>query len=262
MNFLWHHKGHQYLSLVGMHNPSQMLDPHWGLFWKKKKKLGFFIWKVVNKGLNVLLQSLYRVFLGGSGVHLVLWGCSIGARDEKSRVSGYIMGHSGLVDSEINSVFKGGRTVRQVSQGAATGVVCHWAASVSDRRDAWLAAARKTSGVSTCLADVCDSFQLRTRRFQSLYSCCQRNDASFNSLRSNNKRPLTSFQESVKRKRLAHLVLYPRPQIAVASRWLSWKYFPLFFPLSRRHVNKAPSVAATKGRQWRRCPSNCEWDEC
>lgn len=43
-------------------------------------------------------------------------------------------------------------------------------------------------------------------------------------------------------------------QIPTSSRWLSWKYFPLLFPPSRRHANKAPTVAPMEELQ---CQSVC-----
>lgn len=60
--------------------------------------------------------------------------------------------------------------------------------------------------------------------------------------------PTWEQKEKLSEKSLAascFVLLDSRLQIPMASRWVSWKYFPLVFPLSRRHVNKAPSVAAT-----------------
>ncbi len=60
--------------------------------------------------------------------------------------------------------------------------------------------------------------------------------------------PTRTRRNWIARTALKHLVLYSDSslQIPMCSRWLSWKYFPLVFPLSRRHVNKAPSVAASR----------------
>lgn len=166
-----------------------------------------------------------------------MWSCWPGVGDEKSRCFG-VNNMPVRDDSEISAAFKDGRTAEQRQESCQC-----LAAETLD----WKPQERRP--------DACFSVAPTI----SLFLVSKNN---FDCLRSNHKRPLTSFQASTALKRLPHLVLEPRPQIAAASRWVSWKYFPLFFPPSRRHVNKAPSVAATSGRQWRRCASNCEWDEC
>lgn len=106
---------------------------------------------------------------------------------------------------------------------------------------------RKTSGVSTRLPDACDSFQSRTRRFQSLYSCRQRNRASFNSLRSNNKRPLTSFQESVKRKKAGTSCFVPASPDSSGQSMTQLKIFSSVFSSVQTPRQQSPQCCRDVG---------------